>query len=256
MKGIEGMHENLVSVITPVYNAEKFIGKTIHSVMSQSYKNLEMILVDDCSLDNSEEIIQRLAKKDLRIKYIKLTQNAGAAVARNTGIENAMGQYIAFIDSDDVWKKEKLEKQIQFMKENNYPFTYTNFEMVTQDGDIINASAPLPYRLDYKGLLKNTAVACSTVVIDRLEIGDFRMPLVRKGQDTATWLKILKSHDYAYLFDEVMGSYRQVPGSISSDKIGALKRTWNTYRNIEKLPLHQAIYYFIFYVGNAIRRRI
>lgn len=250
------MIDKLVSVVTPVYNAERFIGKTIKSVLSQTYEHFEMILVDDCSRDNSESVIKDLAKLDSRIKYVKLEENSGAAVARNKGLEHAQGQYIAFIDSDDVWKPEKLDKQISYMNENNYSFTYTNFEMVEEDGKIMNASVPLPDKLNYAGLLKNTAIACSTVIIDRKVIGDFRMPLVRKGQDTATWLKILRTHEYAYLFDEVMGSYRQVAGSISSDKIGALRRTWNTYRNIEKLPLYKAVYYFTHYIINAIKRRL
>ncbi|MGP6140257.1 glycosyltransferase family 2 protein [Jeotgalibaca sp. A127] len=250
------MIENLVSIVTPVYNAERFIEKTINSVQAQTYEQFEMILVDDCSPDDSAAVIKKLTALDERIKYVKLDENAGAAVARNTGLEHAKGQYVAFIDSDDVWKPEKLAKQIAFMKKNDYAFTYTNFEMVEEDGTVINASVPLPEKLNYSGLLKNTAIACSTVIIDRKVIGDFRMPLVRKGQDTATWLKILRTHDYAYLFNEVMGSYRQVQGSISSNKIGALKRTWNTYRNIEKLPLPKALYYFAFYVFNAVKRRI
>ena len=250
------MIDELVSIVTPVYNAERFIEKTIKSVLAQTYEDFEMILVDDCSPDKSEVVIRNLAALDSRIKYVKLDENAGAAVARNTGLEHAQGQYIAFIDSDDVWKPEKLSKQIAYMKTNNYSFTYTNFEMVEEDGKIINASVPLPERLNYSGLLKNTAIACSTVIIDRKVIGDFRMPLVRKGQDTATWLKILRTHKYAYLYNEVLGSYRQVEGSISSDKIGALKRTWNTYRNIEKLPLIKAVYYFTYYVLNAIKRRL
>ena len=249
------MIEQLVSVITPVYGAEKYIEKTILSVLNQSYDNIEMILVDDCSPDDSAAIIQKIADQDDRVKYLKLPKNQGAAVARNTGIEHAKGQYIAFIDSDDVWKRDKLEKQVKFMIDKSHSFTYTNFEMLSEEGNIIKPSAPLPKKLDYKGLLKNTAIACSTVVIDRSVIGDFRMPLVRKGQDTATWLKILKDHEYAYLLDEVLGSYRQVPGSISSNKFGALKRTWNTYRNIEKLSFIKAGYYFTWYVWNAFRRR-
>lgn len=250
------MQKELVSVITPVYNAAAFIEKTVQSVLNQTYTNIEHILVDDCSTDNSEAIITEMIAKDSRIKYIKLEENSGAAVARNVGIANARGQFVAFIDSDDVWRTDKLEKQISYMKDNKYAFTYTNFEMISEDGLVLNTKVPLPKRLDYKGLLKNTAIACSTVVIDRQIIGDFRMPLVRKGQDTATWLKILKFHDYAYALDEVLGQYRQVQGSISSDRLGALKRTWNTYYNIEKLALPKAIYYFSFYVFNAIRRRI
>lgn len=250
------MKKDLVSIVTPVYNAEPFIERTIRSVMNQTYQEWEHILVDDCSPDNSEEVIRGLMKEDPRIKYVKLSENQGAAVARNTGIEHADGQYIAFIDSDDVWKSHKLENQLNFMKKNEYGFTYTNFEQISEGGEMLNPSVPLPKRLNYTALLKNTAIACSTVVINREIIGDFRMPLVRKGQDTATWLKILRNHPYAYGLDEVLGQYRQVKGSISSDRLGALKRTWNTYYRIEKLPLPKAIYYFCFYVFNAIRRRV
>lgn len=249
------MNDPLVSVITPVYNAEFFLQKTIDSVLNQTYKNFEFLLIDDCSTDRSPLIIQNIAQKDPRIQYIKLYENSGAAVARNTGLENANGRYIAFVDSDDIWYPEKLSKQLAFMEQAKVGFTYTKYERITEEGEIINAP-DFPKRLNYSGLLKNTAIACSTVVIDREIIGDFRMPLVRKGQDTATWLKILKEHEYAYLVDEVLNQYRSREGSLSSDKFSALKRTWNTYRNIEKLPLHKSIYYFIFYGLNAVKRRL
>src|SRR5699024_7401243 len=244
-----------VSVITPVYNAEKFLSETIESVLNQTYKSFEYLLIDDCSTDSSASIVKEFEKNDSRIKYVKLSENSGAAVARNTGLEKAEGRFIAFVDSDDKWYPEKLQKQLDFMVLNNEPFTYTNYEHITEEGEILS-SPKLPKKLNYSGLLKNTAIACSTVVIDRQTIGDFRMPLVRKGQDTATWLKILRNHDYAYLVDEVLNQYRGREGSLSSNKVGALKRTWNTYRNLEELPLHKAVYYFSFYVWNAIRRRI
>jgi teichuronic acid biosynthesis glycosyltransferase TuaG len=249
------MSKPVVSVVTPVYNAEDFLSETIESVLKQTFESFEHLLVDDCSTDSSANIVKEYAKKDSRVKYIKLPENSGAAVARNTGIEHAQGRYIAFIDSDDVWYPEKLTKQLQFMNDNNEAFTYTKYEHMTEDGEI-QGSPEFPEKLSYSGLLKNTAIACSTVVIDRQVIGDFRMPLVRKGQDTATWLKILRNHDYAYLVDEVLNQYRGREGSLSSDRVSALKRTWNTYRNIEKLPLHKAVYYFGFYVFNAVKRRL
>ena len=250
------MQKPEVSIITPVYNAEAFLTETIESVLDQTYENFEYLLIDDCSTDGSASLVKDFADTDSRIKYIKLSENSGAAVARNTGLKNSQGRYIAFIDSDDKWYPEKLDKQLAFMKENKKAFTYTKYERITEeDGEVIGAPA-FPARLDYSGLLKNTAIACSTVVIDRQVIGDFRMPLVRKGQDTATWLKILKKHDYAYLVDEVLNQYRAREGSLSSDKFSALKRTWNTYRNIEKLPLPKAIYYFSFYIWNAVKRRL
>lgn len=250
------MLEDLVSVVTPVYNAEKFIAHTISSVMNQSYQNIEHILVDDCSTDSVRQIIEDLAKNDSRIRYVKLKENSGAAVARNTGIEQAQGRFIAFIDSDDMWKPQKIEKQLSFMKKNNYAFTYTGYETIGVDGEVKKQSIEVPKKINYSGLLKNTAIACSTVVIDRKIVGDFRMPLVRKGQDTATWLKILRDLPYAYGLNEVLTSYRKVPGSISSNKVEALKRTWNTYYNLEKLPFFKASYYFLYYTFNAIRKRI
>lgn len=250
------MTNELVSIVTPVYNASQFIEKTVRSVLKQTYQNLEMILVDDCSTDDSKAVIQKLIEEDNRIKYYRLDTNSGAAVARNKGIELAKGSFISFIDSDDYWHPEKTQRQMTFMKENGYAFTYTGFETITEDGDLIK-KVQVPDHLDYSGLLKNTAIACSTVLINRDEVGDFRMPLVRKGQDTATWLYLLRERvSYAYGLNEVLSYYRQVEGSISSDKIGALKRTWNTYYNIEKLPFWKASYYFVCYVLNALLRRI
>lgn len=244
-----------LTVITPVYNAEEFLGETIESVLNQTYENFEYLLIDDCSTDSSAAIVKRYEEKDARIKYIKLNENSGAAVARNKGLKKARGRYVAFVDSDDIWYPEKLEKQLAFMQENNRGFTYTKYERISEQGEVLG-TPNFPKKLNYTGLLKNTAIACSTVVIDKNVIGDFRMPLVRKGQDTATWLQILKEHDYAYLVDEVLNQYRSREGSLSSDKFGALKRTWNTYRNLEELPLYKAIYYFVFYSLNAVKRRL
>lgn len=249
--------EDLVSIITPVYNAERFISETIESVIKQTYTNWEMILVNDCSQDTSVEIVKNFAKTDKRIKLVNLVENSGAAVARNTGIENAKGKYIAFIDSDDCWSETKLAEQLTFMQTNQYGFTYTDLALINENGEVLKDQVNVPASFTYTQLLKNTAIACSTVIIDRKLVGDFRMPLVRKGQDTATWLMLMRERQVsAYGVQEVHNYYRQVQGSISSDRIGALKRTWNTYYNLEKLPLPKAIYYFTCYVFNAIARRL
>lgn len=251
------MNKPIVSIITPVYNSERYIENTINSVRNQTFTEFELILVDDCSSDRSQEIIENIAKMDNRIRYILLEQNSGAAVARNTGIKAAKGRYISFLDSDDTWKVNKLERQLKFMEKNNYAFTYTSFETITEDGQVMQDKVDVPSQLNYEKLLKNTAIACSTVIIDRNIVGDFRMPLVRKGQDTATWLQLLReSVSNSYGLNEVLSSYRKVQGSISDDKISALKRTWNTYRNIEKLPFFKAMYYFVWYVFNATKKRI
>ncbi len=245
-----------ISIITPVYNGERFIEETIKSVQDQTYKDWEMILVDDCSMDASQEIIKKIAQKDGRIKYMKLKQNSGAAVARNTALENAKGRFIAFLDSDDVWEKNKLEKQLNFMLNHNIGFSFTSYALMNEEGIRLNKEVRVPKKIDYEGLLKNTIIGCLTVMIDKNSIGDFRMPLVRAGQDTATWLSILRKGHVAYGIDEILAKYRKVNGSISSNKIKALKRTWNTYRNIEKLPLSKCIYVFAGYTMNAIKKRM
>ena len=250
------MNEPLVSIITPVYNAERFLSDTIKSVQNQTYKNWEILLIDDCSKDNSAQIIKEFQKYDNRIKYIKLKKNSGASVSRNEGIRNAKGRFIAFVDSDDVWKSEKLEIQIKYMLKENLGFTFTSYRYMKENGELTNKIAKAPSKINYNGLLKNTIIGCSTVVIDREIVDYFEMPLVRRGQDTATWLQILRKEKYAYGIEQDLVNYRLVGESLSSNKIIALKRTWNTYRNVEKLGLLKSSYVFCFYVFNAIKKRI
>lgn len=247
---------NKVSVITASYNCARFIEESIKSVLNQTYDNLELIIVDDYSTDNTEEIVNEYIKKDSRVKFYKLKNNSGAAVARNKGLDKATGRFIAFLDSDDVWDKEKLEKQINFMRSNNYGFSFTSYRLINEYGDLLNKEVKVPNQIKYEQLLKNTIIGCLTVIIDKELIGDFKMPLVRAGQDTATWLSILRKGNIAYGYDEVLASYRLVSGSISSNKIKALKRTWNTYRKLEKLNLLKSSYYFSHYVLNAVKKRI
>ena len=223
------MNEPLVSIITPVYNAERFLEDTIKSVQKQSYKNWELVLVDDCSKDSSSEIIEKFRNSDDRIRYIKLEKNSGAAISRNTGIKNAKGRFIAFVDSDDLWEETKLEKQIEYMLRENIGFSFTSYRYMRENGEKTNKVAKAPKKIDYEGLLKNTIIGCSTVVLDRKIIGDFEMPLVKRGQDTATWLKILRTEKYAYGIEEPLVNYRIVGNSLSCNKIKCLKRSCYTY---------------------------
>ena len=250
------MIEGLVSIITPVYNAEDFIEETIFSVQAQTYENWEMLLVDDCSSDSSAQKIKSIAKNDSRIKYIKLEQNSGAAITRNIGIDMAKGNYIAFLDIDDVWKKDKLQIQVDFLRDNGVGFCFTSYRYFMENGEQLPKVARAPHKIDYNGLLKNTIIGCSTVLIDRNILGDFRMINVRRGQDTATWLQLLKKTDYAYGIYEDLVLYRVVNGSLSNNKLKAIKRTWNTYRNIEHLSIAKSAYVFVFYAYNALKKRI
>lgn len=249
------IENNKVSIITPVYNCDKYIEETIQSVLSQTYTEWEWLLIDDKSPDNSIEIIKKYMVNDKRIKLIQLDVNSGAAVARNKGIELAEGRFIAFLDSDDLWSKEKLETQVEFMLKNNYGFSFTTYEVIDDSGNSLNKIVNSKDVWTYKDALKNTLIQTVTVMLDRNIIGNFRMPNVRKGQDYATWLMILRQGNNAYGLDINLAKYRRAKGSLSSNKIKAIKRTWHVYRQCEKLSLIRTIYCFIGYAYNATMKR-
>lgn len=245
---------NLVSIITPSFNSSNFIKKTIESVINQSYNNWELIIVDDCSIDKSREVIKSCIKEDARIKLICLEKNSGAAVARNTGIENANGRFIAFLDSDDTWHPKKLEKQIKFMLDNQYYFTYTGYHKVDENGIFIK-STKIPKIINYNKLLKTNYIGCLTAIYDSEKLGKIYFPLIRKRQDYALWLKILKMIPYAYGLQEDLASYTVRSDSISANKINVAKYNWTVYREVEKLSLMHAIYCFINYAILGILRK-
>lgn len=244
----------LVSIITPTYNSEKFISETIESVLSQTYQNWEMIIINDKSTDNTENIVKEYIKMDNRIRLINLCENSGAAVARNTALKNANGRFIAFLDSDDRWKMDKLKKQLEFMTKNNYGFTFTSYEYIKDGNNSKEKVFKVPYSLNYYQGLKNTAIGCLTVLIDKNIIDDFRMPLVRRGQDNLTWLMLLEKGHIAYGLNENLAEYRKVTGSLSNNKIKGLKRQWSNYRYVIKLPLIKCVYYYFFYVLNNVKK--
>ena len=250
-------NEDLVSIVVPVYNCEKFIDYTIKTVLNQTYQNWELLLVDDCSTDNSISIINGYVAEDNRIKLIKLEKNSGAAVARNEGMKNAKGKYIAFLDSDDLWNENKLEKQINFMKKNKYVFTYTGYEFADEEGNKLDKIVKVPEQLTYKQALKNTTIFTSTVMFDlnKLTKEAIYMPDV-KSEDTATWWKVLKKIEYAYGINNIVVLYRRSANTLSSNKIKAIRRIWNLYRNVEHLRITSSCYNFCFYMLNAVQRRL
>lgn len=252
------MKEELISIVVPVYNSEKFLKDTLITVLEQTYTKWELLLVDDCSTDNSSEIIFEYSKSDERIKYIKLEENSGAAKARNKGIELASGRYICFLDADDKWEKTKLEQQIQFMNTNNCAFSFTSYQFADKDCIPNGKIVVVPDTINYEQALKNTTIWTSTVMFDmkKLNKEQIYMPDVKRGQDTATWWKVLKQIDKAYGLTEVLSYYRRSDETLSSNKLIALKRTWNLYRKVEKLSMVKSIYNFSCYVFNAIKRRV
>ncbi|CEH35588.1 glycosyltransferase family 2 protein [Romboutsia lituseburensis] len=245
--------QDLVSVITPVHNAEKYLKCTVDSVLGQTYKNLEIILVDDASKDSSREIIKQYQQKDERIKAILLDKNVGVADARNKGIEKAKGKYIAFVDSDDIWLETKIEEQINFMKKNNIAFSHTGYEFINENGDRLGKSVAVHYKLSYTDMLKSNGVGCLTVVIDKEKVDNIVMPKIRH-EDYATWLSILKQGHEAYGINKVLALYRKTSTSLSGNKVKSAMWTWNILRNVEKVPLPKAVLYFSNYAVKNINK--
>lgn len=251
------MEKALVSIVVPVYNSEKFILDTINTVEKQSYKNWELIFVDDCSKDNSTKIIKERIKNNNKIKLIELKKNSGAATARNVGIDESKGSYIAFLDSDDLWKKEKLENQLAFIKENGCAFSFTGYEFADEYGLGNGKVVKVPFKMNYKKALKNTTIFTSTVMFDLEKISKDQIKFENiKSEDTATWWKVLKSGYVAYGLNENLTYYRRTSGTLSSNKFEAIKRIWNLYRKQEKLNIFVSFYNFCFYAFNAVRRRV
>lgn len=242
----------LVSIITPLYNSEKYIAETIESVLAQTYTNWEMIVVDDCSKDNGVRIVEEYQKKDKRIKLYKNEINRGVSYTRNKAIDLADGKYIAFLDSDDLWKKEKLEKQIKFMEDNNVVLSYTAYEKMNEDGSK-RGEIRVPDKLDYNELLKNCLIGFLTAIYRKEELKDFKF-VNSKAEDYIFWLGILKKIDYAYGIDEVLASYRIVNNSRSSNKLDIVKFHWKIYRGIEKLNILKACYYYLIYIKRGLKR--
>lgn len=246
------MENDLVSIITPLYNTENYISKTIESVLNQTYQNWEMIIVDDCSSDNGPDIVKKYQKKDGRIRLIQLDKNSGGAIARNRAIEKAKGRFIAFLDSDDLWHPEKLEKQIDFMKRNDYPFTFTKYQLITEDGKLLNKFIEVPKKINYRKALLFNPIGCLTVIYDSKKMGKVYMPLIKKRQDYGLWLKILKMGYYGYGLNETLAYYRLRKNSLSANKFSLIKYQWKLYRDIENLSLVESI----FYLGSVILTKI
>lgn len=241
------------SIIMPLYNCSYYLEQAINSVHSQSYDNWELIIVDDCSTDNSLDIAKTLAEKDYRIKVLGLKQNLGATNARNIAIEAAQGRFIAFLDSDDIWNSNKLQKQINFMIKNDVDVSFTAYEKIDEEGTAFQTMR-VPLKVSYKDLLKTNVMGCLTVVYDTKNLGKVFMPENTKREDFATWLKILKKVDCAYSVPKVLAQYRVYPNQSSSKKISMAQESWRLYRDIEQLNLFQATYYFTHYSIRGLLR--
>lgn len=246
--------ERTVSVITPIYNSAEYLSQTVNSVLQQTYPEWELILIDDCSEDSSLSIAKSFAEKDKRIRILQMPENGGMASAINLGCKNAQGRYIAFLDSDDVWLPEKLEKQVQFIQENNYAITCTSYIQVSEDGSRTGRLFKARKKVDYRRMLLDCPVGHSTVVYDTEALGVQVVPNIRKRSDDALWLQILKFEPYIWGLQETLVQYRLRGKSLSRNKFALVKYHWKLYREIEHMSilssaLHIAYWGFIKIVG-------
>lgn len=246
--------DGLVSVIMPIYNAEKYLADTLNSIFAQDYKNIEIVLVDDCSKDNSARIISEQQQEHPEIVYYLQEKNMGAGAARNKALELAKGQYVAFLDSDDIWLQGKITRQTELMKAAKSPFSYTAIEMMDENGETIKGKRKIKETCDYKYLLHNTIIATSSVVIDRSVLGDFRMPLRRGGQDYATWLMLLRGGAVACGINEALVRYRVASGSLSSNKFKSIKQVWEIQTQDEKINKFSAAFHVMCFGFNAFKK--
>ena len=248
----------MVSIVVPVYNAANYIENTIEMVCRQTYKDWELILVDDASRDESAQIIESYIKNQgKRIRLIRKKVNQGAAEARNTGIDASSGRYIAFLDADDVWDPEKLEKQVAYMERTGAAFCFHAYEFGDENANPTGKIVHVPEKLKYKQALSRTIIFTTTVMFDteKIDMEIIHMPNV-PSEDTATWWRILKSGYEAYGLDENLAIYRRPARSLSSNKLEAIRRIWFLYRNIAGLSVAKSLFYFGGWAVRATLRRL
>ena len=247
---------NRVSVIMPAYNIACYIEDSVFSVLKQSFSNLELIIVDDASSDETGEIADVLAHSDARIHVIHSKENVGGAGARNLGLKAAQSRYVAFIDGDDLWHPEKLERQMCLMSRGGVQLAYTAIQKVGPDGRFFGNVQTVTESVDYVTLLGNPLIGCSTVLIDYEAVGRLLMPDIRKRQDFAFWLQLLRAGAVAHGINEPLTYYRVRRGSLSSNKLSAACYTWQVYREFEKLSFWRALPYFFSYAFRAVLKRL
>ncbi|MDQ7918274.1 glycosyltransferase family 2 protein [Mesonia sp. MT50] len=248
------MEKHLISIITPVHNSEKFISETIKSIQDQTYANWELFLIDDGSTDNSVAIIEKIQAKDARIHLIKNEENSGPAITRNKGIEAAKGDFITFLDADDIWFPKFLETSINTCLENNYEFVFSSYKRYDEELQPLISDFIVPEKVNYLQLLKACPIPCLTAFIDIRSIGKFYMPIMNKRQDWGLWLSILKEVDYAYGIQKPLAIYRMRKDSVSRSKRKLIPYVWKIYRDVEGFGVVKSSYYFFHWAFNGFKK--
>lgn len=247
--------KELVSIIMPLYNAEKYIGKTIESVLNQTYDNWELLITNDGSIDRSSKIVEKYVIQDKRIKLFNQL-NAGSAKARNNSLKYAKGRYITFLDADDIWENIFLEDQINYMQENNYSLVFSSYKRIDENGKEILSPYIVPSKVSYVDLLKTCSLSCLTSIYDSEKIGKvyFNENLKSLRDDFVMWLSILKKEEYAYGNPKVLASYRIFKFSTTANKKKMIKPQFKVYYEVEKLGLLKSLYYLFYWGYNGIKK--
>lgn len=248
------MDAPLVSIITPTYNSAQYIRETVASVRAQSHQNWEHIIVDDCSSDNTADVLQELAAEDSRVQIILLEENGGSGVARNKGIEQAKGHYLTFIDSDDIWFPHFIETNIRTLKEQKCSFTFATYRRSNEQLEFVYSDFVVPQKVTYTDILKTNSISCLTAFVDMHSLGKEYMPDIRKRQDMGLWLKYLKKTSYAYGIQEPLAIYRIRSTSLSRKKSALLRSQWEFYRRIEGMNVFKSLYYMICWAYYGFRK--
>jgi teichuronic acid biosynthesis glycosyltransferase TuaG len=235
----------LVSIITPTYNSAKYIAETIQSVQNQTHQNWKTIIIDDCSQDNTIEIIQELMEEDSRIHLFQLSKNSGAAKARNFGIEKVTGKYMTFLDADDIWFPDFMQNSIETIKNTGINFVFSSYKRSNENLEFVYSDFVVPEKVTYTDILKTNSISCLTAFINVEVLGIKKMPDVLKRQDMGLWLKYLKEIPFAYGVQEPKAIYRIRENSLSRNKKNLLKYQWQFYREVEKLSFLSSIYYML-----------
>ncbi|WP_192022383.1 glycosyltransferase family 2 protein [Shewanella sp. WPAGA9] len=244
------------SIITPMYNCKEFISQTIQSVIKQSYVNWELILIDDCSTDGTFEEVSNAYKDHPQITIIKNQVNSGAGYTRNHGLQLAKGRFIAFLDSDDIWCPDKLEKQLTFMKINNAPISHTSFSFINESGAKRSGLVEVSEKVNLETLMRKTEIGTSTAIVDTSVTGKFSFELIRTRQDIRLWMELMSLGHISYGLDEVLVNYRVRSNQISSNKFIMLYQTFRVYTSFTKISMASRIIYFFSYVLNSIFKRM
>ena len=249
-----GKEERKVSIIMPVYNASGTVRSTVNSVLRQSYRNFELLIIDDCSKDDSLSIVRHYEQADERVRVIENPRNMGVAFSRNAGIQAASGEYIAFLDSDDVWLEDKLARQVSLLERTHAQFTCASYDFIDESDRPLLHPHLVPDAVDLQTLLKENVILCSTVCAEAalLKAHPFRSDYLH--EDYVLWLELFRLPVHAVTDDRILAHYRLMKGSRSHNKLRSAASRWRIYRNYLRMDLGRSLYYFIHYCINGIKK--